>query len=160
MNPLAFLSPYKLAAEIAVFGAIAAGTAFGAHQFLEHERDIGRHEVQARWDAQTAKDVIAGKIETDRLAKQAADAVTNGALRDQTIRTLSASSAAASGSLRDAIATAVSGSMSSNAVDALRDTTRALGAISVECQARRGEMAESFERVNSEKSTLMDAWPR
>lgn len=153
MNPLSLLSPYKLMIEIAVFSALLFG-------LVEHERSIGRQEVRAQWDAQIAKDKAAGQIETERLAKQAADAEKNGALRDQTIRTLSASSAAASGSLRDAIAAAVSGSMSSTSADALRDTARALGTISTECQARRGEVAESFERVNSEKRTLIEAWPK
>lgn len=156
---MSFLSPYKLLMEIIVIGALAGGVAWGVHQFLEHERDIGRKEVQARWDTQTAKDVETARAETERLAKVAEVAEKNGATREQTIRTLAAAAGTASLGLRDTITT-ISGSMSNATADALRSTITAYGDVLKECSGRRRAVAEEAERINSEKQTLIEAWPR
>lgn len=160
MGVLAFFSPYKLAIEIALIGSLAAGAVFGVHQFLEHERQIGRDEVQGKWDAQTAKDIAAARAREADLIKQRDDAITNGAKRDETIRTLASAAGASSVGLRDSVAAAVGRSVSSATADALRDTTRTLGGILVECEGRRRGVAETAERLNSEKQTLIDAWPK
>jgi hypothetical protein len=67
---LAALAPYKLAAEIAMFGALAAGAAFGIHQLLEYDRDIGGAEVQLRWNKQITADTEAARVRTDQMAAQ------------------------------------------------------------------------------------------
>jgi hypothetical protein len=155
---LARLAPYKLAAEIAVFGALAAGALVGVHNFLEHERDIGRTEVRAQWvqaNAAAAK-LAAEQTETWRAASAAA--TTAGEKRDETIRTLAATSAAAAGGLRDAIARA-DRAVPDYSADALRALTSTYGQLLEECSGRRIEVAEEAERLNNEKRTLMEAWP-
>jgi uncharacterized protein (DUF2252 family) len=159
MSILDALSPYKLLAEIVVIGSLAAGTAYGIHQFLEHERQIGRNEVRALWDAQTAKDERAARIETARLAKQAEDAEKNGANREQTIRTLATASGNANLGLRDTLAT-IRGGVPSATVDALGKSIATLSTVLAECSGRYQGLAEKADRHASDVKTLQEAWPK
>lgn len=156
---IAFLAQYKLAAEIAILGALVAGVAYGGHCLLEHERDIGRNEIRAQWDKQIADDKEAARIRSAELQAQRDAAVTEGTKRDETIRTLAVSSAAATGSLRDAIAK-INSAVPNYSADALRALASAYGDVLAECQGRRTEVAEEAERLNSEKRTLIEAWPK
>jgi hypothetical protein len=158
MSILDVLSRYKLAAEIAVFGALVAGVVHGSHQFLEHERDIGRQEVRAEWDRQIAVDKEAARIQSAELLAQRDTAATEGAKREETIRSLAASSAAAAGGLRDAVAK-INRAVPDYSADALRALTGTYGQLLEECAGRRREVAEEAERLNSEKRTLIEAWP-
>jgi hypothetical protein len=153
------LAPYKLAFEILVFGALAAGVVYGAHQVLEHEREIGRQEVRAEWDQQIAKDKEAARAQTDDWRAQRDTAATEGAKREETIRSLAATSAAAAGSLRDAVAK-INGAVPNYSADALRALSSTYGQLLEECAGRRRELAEETERINSEKRTLIEAWPK
>ena len=159
MSILTALAPYKLAAEIAVFGALAGAVTFGVHEFLEHERDIGRAEVQARWDKQDAADKEAARVRTAEMATQATTAANEGAKREETIQALAATAAATSGGLRDAVAK-INGSVPSLSVDALRALTSTYGQLLSECEGRRAGVAIEAERLNSEKRTLIEAWPK
>lgn len=158
MSIVTALAPYRLAAEIAVFGALAGGVILGVHLVLDHQRDIGRAEVQARWDKQIAADKDAARVRTDQMAAQVSNAVTQGAKRDETIQALAATVAASSGSLRDAIAK-TNGGVPSLSVDALRALTSTYGQLLGECEGRRAAVAGEAEKLNSEKRTLMEAWP-
>jgi hypothetical protein len=155
---LARLAPYKLAAEILIFGALAAGAAVWIHQFLEHERDIGRAEVKAEWDRANvaAEKAALAQSEAWRGARDAA--ITEGVKREETIRSLAATSAAAAGGLRDAVAK-INRAVPDYSADALRSLTRTYGQLLEECAGRRREVAEEAERLNSEKRTLIEAWP-
>jgi Tfp pilus assembly protein PilX len=155
---LARFAPYKLAAEIMVFGLIAAGVLYGAHQFLEHERDIGRQEVQRRWDRQIALDKAAAATQTADWQARLTAATTEGAKREETIRSLAANAAAATGGLRDAVAK-INGAVPSYSTDALRAVTSTYGDLLAECAARRQNVAEEAERLNSEKRAMIEAWP-
>lgn len=152
------LAPYKLLFEILVIGALAAGAAVGIHEFLEHERDIGRQEVQARWDKQIAADKLAAAAQTADWQARLQAATIEGEKRNETIRSLAASAAAASGGLRDTIARVDRG-MPNYSADALRDIARTYRNIFAECEGRRREVAEKLELLNSEKRTLIEAWP-
>lgn len=156
---IAFLAQYKLAAEIAILGALVAGVAYGGHCLLEHERDIGRNEIRAEWGKQIAADKEAARIRSDEMKAQRDAAQTEGAKRDETIRTLAASSAAATGGLRDAISK-INGAVPNYSADALRALASAYGDVLAECQGRRTAVAEEAERLNSEKRTLIEAWPK
>ncbi len=158
MSIVAALSPYKLVAEIIVFGLLASGTLIGVHMFLEHERDIGRAEVQDRWDKQIAKDEKLARERTSELAAQRDNAVTDGTKREETIQKLANANAAASGGLRDAVAKINSG-VPNYSSDALRALTSTYGQLLAECVGRRTEVAVEAERLNSEKRTLIEAWP-
>jgi hypothetical protein len=153
------LARYKLLFEILVIGGLAASAAAGVHAFLEHERAIGRQEVQAQWDRQVAIDRAAVAAQTADWQARLQAATTDGAKREETIRNLAASAAAATGGLRDAIAS-VDRAVPDYSSDALRALTGTYGQLLEECAGRRREVAEEAERLNSEKKTLIESWPR
>jgi len=159
MSILDAIMPYKLLIEVAVFGSLALGAVVKVHQAIEahdeHVRDGVRTEYAQK--LAEAKDA-AHKRETELIA-QRDDAITKGNEREQTIRSLAASNAAATVGLRNTAAS-ISSSLSSYSVDALRAVASAYGNVFTECAARRGEMAEIAERLNSEKQTLIDSWPK
>jgi hypothetical protein len=156
---LAGLGRYKLAFEILVFGALAAGAVYEAHQFLEHERDIGRNEVRAEYVKQLADAKDAARLREQQLQSQVNEANQHAQERDQTIQALAARTGVSTNGLRDTIA-AIGSSMSGATADALRNTARTYGDVLAECAARRGELAITAERLNSEKRTLIEAWPQ
>jgi hypothetical protein len=155
----ATLARYKLAAEILVFGVLAGAGAYGAHLVLEHAREAGRTEVRAEWDRQTAKDKEAAAAITEAWRGARDTAITEGAKREETIRSLAATSAAAAGGLRDAVAK-IDRAVPDYSTDALRATVRTYGQLLESCHRERGESAAETERINSEKRTLIEAWPR
>jgi hypothetical protein len=152
------LAPYKLAFEILIFGALAAGVVYGVHQFLEHERDIGRQEVRSEYAKQLAAAKDAAHQRETELTAQRDKAIENAQQRDQTIQALAARTGVSTNGLRDTIA-AIGSSVSSATADALRETTHTYGNILAECSTRRGELAGEAEKLNSEKRTLIEAWP-
>jgi vacuolar-type H+-ATPase subunit I/STV1 len=152
------LARYKLGAEILVFGALAASGAYGAHLVLDHAREAGRAEVRAEWDRASAAAEKAARAQTESWHAQRDAAVTEGAKREETIRSLAATSAAAAGGLRDAVAK-IDGAVPDYSADALRALTSTYGQLLEECNGRRSEVAEEAERLNSEKRTMIEAWP-
>lgn len=160
MNPItAVIARYKLLFEIVLIGALALVTMWGVHMFLEHERDIGRAEVQALWNKQIATDQAAARVKTAELAAQADEARKNGADREQTIRTLATATGSASNSLRDTLA-AIRGGVPSASQEALAKSTTALAAVLTDCQGRYRELAEKADRHASDAKTLDEAWPK
>ena len=154
----AALARYKLGAEILVFGALASGGAYGAHLVLEHAREAGRAEVRAEWDRASAAAEKAAQAQTDNWRVQRDAAATEGAKREETIRSLAATSAAAAGGLRD-VAAKIDRAVPDYSADALRAVTRTYGELLAEFAGRRSEVAAEAERLNSEKRTLIEAWP-
>jgi hypothetical protein len=153
------LAPYKLAAEILIFGALAGGAVYGVHLVLEHQRDVGRAEVKAEWDRANAAAEKAALAQTEAWRGARDAAINEGAKREETIRSLAATSAAAAGGLRDAIAK-INRAVPDYSIDALRALTGTYGQLLEECSGRRREVAEEAERLNSEKRTLIEAWPK
>jgi len=156
---IAALARYKLAAEILVFGAMAGAGAYGVHLVLEHAREAGRAEVRAEWTRVSAAAEKAAQAQTEGWRAQRDAAATEGAKRDETIRSLAATSAAAAGGLRDAVAR-IDRAVPDYSADALRATVRTYGELLESCHRERGESAAETERINSEKRTLIEAWPR
>lgn len=152
------LARYRLVAEILAAGALAVGAILGGHLALEHAREVGRTEVRAEWDRQAAKDKEAVAAITEAWRGARDTAIIEGAKREETIRSLAATSAAAAGGLRDII-TKVDRAVPDYSSDALRAVTRTYGELLAECAGRRGEVAAEAERLNSEKRTLIEAWP-
>jgi len=154
----ATLARYKLAAEILVFSALACAGVYGVHRVLEHAREAGRAEVRAEWERQIARDEKAAAAITEAWRGARDNAITDGAKREETIRSLAATSAAAAGGLRDAVAK-IDRAVPDYSADALRALTSTYGQLLAECSGRRSEVAEEAERLNSEKRTLIEAWP-
>lgn len=160
MNPIAgFFAPYKLLLEIALIGSLAAGAVYGVHQFLEHERDIGRQEVRAEYADKLAEAKEAARKREAELTTQRDEAVSYANERDQTIRTVAAGGAAASVGLRDTLA-GIRNSVPSATVETLRQSTATLATVLGDCQARYRELAEKADRHASDSKTLSDAWPK
>lgn len=155
MNPLAYLRVAELLAGL----AIVSGICWGAHEFLEHERDIGRNEVRAEYAQKLTEAKDAARQRETELLAQRDDAINKGNEREQTIRSLAASNATAAVGLRDTTAN-ISNRLSSLSSDALRAVASAYGNVFTECAARRGALAEDLERANSDKQTLIDSWPK
>jgi hypothetical protein len=153
-----FFAPYRLGIEIAVFGALVAGVVVGVHEFLEHERNIGRAEVQATWDKQKIADAALKAQREEEFKNQIATAVAQGQTRESLIRTLAAGSSNASVSLRNTLA-AISGGVPSATIDALRLSTSTLAGVLSDCQGQYRDLAEKADRHASDVKTLTQAWP-
>lgn len=154
MNPLAYLRVAEFLAGLALIGGIC----WGAHEFLEHERDIGRNEVRAEYAQKLSEAKDAARQREMEMQNQLNDAVKRGQEREKTIQTLAAASDAASLGLRDTIKS-IGSRVPSLSEDALRSLTSAYGVLSAECAARRIEVAKDAEGRNTNVQTLIDAWP-
>lgn len=155
MNPLAYLRVAELLAGL----ALIAGICWGVHEFLEHERDIGRNEVRAEYAEKLREAKDAAQLREKELTAQRDDAINKGNDREQTIRSLAASAGASSNGLRDALSR-IGVSVPSASVEALRQSTTTLAAVLGECQDRYRSMAETADRHASDTRTLSDAWPQ
>lgn len=156
---IALLARYKLLFEIALIGALALGAAVGVHLFLEHERDIGRAEVQAKWDHQQELDKEAARAKEAEFATRLNEAIQNGVIRDQTIRTLAAAAGNANVGMRDTLATIRSGVPSASA-EALGQSVATLSSVLAKCTGRYIDVAERADRHASDAKTLDEAWPK
>lgn len=155
MNPLAYLR----VAEVLAGLALVAGICWGVHEFLEHERDIGRNEVRAEWAQKLQDEKDAAARREAELRAQRDDAIAQGVTRETLIRNLAAGSNASSVGLRDALTTIRNG-VPSATVEALRNSTTTLTTVLADCQARYRSLAETADRHASDARTLSDAWPQ
>jgi hypothetical protein len=152
------LAPYKLAAEIAVFGALAVGAVYGAHQFLEHERDIGRAEVRAEYEKQLAaakEDAV--KKERDWQARFN-DAINQGAKNAQALQTAATAAAVSSSSLRDTIAT-LRERLPGASAEASRAYASTLATLFAECKDEYRAMGQAAQGHANDAATLGAAFP-
>lgn len=155
---LGALSPYKLAAKIAVFGALATGVVYETHQFLEHERDIGRQEVQARWDAQKAADKLAAdKQEKDWREKYDA-AINQGAKNEQAARAAAAAANAAADSLRNTSANILK-LLPGASAETARAYASAYQAVFAKCVGEYKALGERATGHANDAAALDAAWP-
>lgn len=154
-----FFTQYKRWFEIIAIGLAIVALVVGFQMFCEGQREKGRVEVRAEYAEQMriAKEG-ADKLERE-LRSRVDDAVVKGNEREQTIRNLATANSNASIGLRNATAS-IGNSLPSLSIDALRNVASAYGNILTECQSRYGEMAATSERLNSEKQTLIDSWPK
>lgn len=153
-----FFSPYKLLIEIVLIGGLFIGAVWGAHLFLEHEREIGRTEVRAEYATKLQEAKDAAKLVENALNARIAAAELKGNEREQTIRTVAASGAAASSSLRDTLAN-IRGGVSSNTVEALGKSVTTLATVFAECQGRYLEVATAADRHANDSAKYQAAWP-
>lgn len=159
MTLLAGMIPWRGLIECLIGVALVAGITIAAHSVLEHERELGRGEVRAEYVRQLHAAQDAAKLREAELTTQRDKAITDATQRDQTIRTLAAKSGVAADGLRDTIA-ALGVRVSSATGDALRDTARTYGQLLTACDGEQRSMAIEAERANSDKRTLIEAWPR
>lgn len=159
MNPVNYIQRYIRVAEVLAIITAIISFAVWWHRHDMKEQDIGYQRAVAEYQAKLVTAQEAARQREVDMAKQLQEAQNAAAQRDQTIRTLSAATGAASNSLRDTINTIRSGVPVATA-DALRQSVDKLGAILNECQGRYRSVAEAADRAESDKRTLMDAWPK
>jgi hypothetical protein len=131
---------------------------YAVHRFLEHERDIGRNEVRAEYAVKLADAKEVAAIQLKEMTAQRDTAISKGTEREQTLRAVSASAAAASVSLRDTLESIRNG-VPTATIEALRNSTGTLTTVLTECQGRYRDLAEKADRHASDAKTLSDAWP-
>ena len=149
---IARLMPYRwliLAALLFGAGWQINGWRMG-RQIAEIERDAANAKAAAVNESRAKEQYYVSKLQ------EAQSALTKS---QETIRTLSAANVAISNGLRDT-ANSIKSRLPSLTADALRDVARTYGDIFTECQTRRGELAETAERLNAEKRALIEAWPK
>lgn len=155
----AALLRYRLTAEILAVLALLGGLLFGVHLVFEHQREIGRKEVRDEWDRAN----LAGEkasVEKERLWQGQVNLATKGGNeREEAIKTMAGAASGAAVGLRNATAE-INRAMSSYSADALRALTSAYGDIYTKCDTERTGFATEAERLNSEKRTLIESWPK
>lgn len=153
------LAPYKLAAEILIFGALGVAAVIGIHQFLEHERDIGRQEVQARWNEQKAADKLAAEKQEKDWREKYDAAINQGAMNAQALRTDAAAARVASDRLRDTNQS-LQQLLAGASAETARKYAAAYQAVFADCVGRYREMGEKAQGHANDTATLSAAWPQ
>jgi hypothetical protein len=153
------LAPYKLAAEILIFGALAVGAAIGIHQFLEHERDIGRQEVQSRWDQQKAADKLAADRQEKDWREKYDAAINLGSENAKALRTDASAARAASDRLRDTNQS-LQQLLAGASAETARKYAAAYQAVFADCVGRYRSMGEAAQGHANDAATLSAAWPQ
>lgn len=158
MGFLAGLIPSRWLIEGLIGIACAVGITIAGHSFLEHERDLGRHEVQARWDEQKKLDQAAAlKQERDWRTKYD-DAIHQGAEHAQASRLAAAAANAAADSLRNT-SDRFSRLLPSATADAARQYAAAYQAVFTDCVGRYKALGERADGHALDAATLSAAWP-
>ena len=155
----AFLSPYKLLIEAIAIGALILGISIGIHTFLQHEQQIGYDKAVAEYTAKMLTAEKAARVKEQAFTQQIQEAQHAAIEREQTLKTVAAAASASSLSLRDTIAHIRSG-VPTATLDALRQSTIALGTVFADCQDRYRSMAATADATASDTKKLMDAWPK
>lgn len=158
MSPSDYLHRYIRVAEVILVLLALCFVAWEVHQFAEHERDIGRKEVQALWDAQTARDKLARAADEARWAKNKSGAEDHATDRQQINDAARAAAGAVAGSLRNAIAAAAAPRSDDTAATARKDAAT-LGALLADCEGRYRGMAALADGHASDVKMLIEAWP-
>lgn len=156
---LALLSRYKIAAECIVGAALLAFVIYQGHEFLEHERDIGRNEVRAEYSKQLAdaKDAAA-KIETDWRAKYNA-AIQQGAANEKALRVAAAATASAADSLRDTNAE-LRRRLPGATAEAARAYAATISRLLDDCKEQYRQVGQDAQGYANDAATLSSAYPK
>jgi uncharacterized iron-regulated membrane protein len=126
----------------------------------------GMQHTQARWDAekvtmqaQLLKSEQANRAKESQLKQQVIEAQNDAKKRETKLAADAADARAESGRLRNSIAT-IRAELPSLAADAVRRYADTTSIVLGECQDRYSELAETADRLDSDRQTLGEAWPR
>jgi len=155
---LARFAPYKLLFEILVIGSLAAGVAVGVHEFLEHERQIGRDEVQARWDQQKRDDKAAGEAREKEWREKYDAAINQGAKNAQALQADAAAARAAADRLHDTN-TSLQQLLANAPAETARQYASAYQAVFADCVGRYQEMGRAAQGHLNDYEAVSAAWP-
>jgi hypothetical protein len=133
------IAPYWLAIKLGAGALLLALLAYLGHSYMEGEREAARQEVRDQYAVELAKAKDAAQQRERQLFERIITATEKG-------------------NQRESIATIRNG-LPDHSDDALRQTASTLGELLASCEGRRRSVAEEAELLNSEKQTLIDAWP-
>lgn len=156
---LSFLTPYKLAIEIAVFGILAAGVIWCIHLYNDHQQTIGYQRAVAEYTAKLEQAKADAKAQEDIFRKQLEDANNAAAKREQTIRTSADAARAASASLSDALNN-LRNSVPGATAASLANSVATLATVLGNCSERYRDVAEKADRHASDAQRILDSWPK
>lgn len=159
MSFLDFLDPYKkIIWAVSILTAVAL-IGWAGHRFLEYERDIGRNEVQARWDKQKLKDQEAALKQQEAWAAQIDKANQERALYEQRLQALADALGTTSDRLRDTISTKRAGLATASA-DAARQAADSFGAVLSDCRKEYEQLAKAADGHVGDVREFEAKWPR
>ena len=150
---------YKLLIEILLIGSIVTGAIFGIHSFLMHEQQIGYDRAAGEYKDKLIEAQKQAEIQTkefNRRIQEANDAATK---REKVLQASADATAAANRGLLNTIGN-FRDSVSGASTDALSRSVNTLLSVFGECTTRYTEVARSLDRANSDKQTLIQAWPK
>lgn len=155
---IALIARYKLLLEIVLIGALASGVMWGVHEFLEHERDIGRKEVTALWDARKKADKdAADKLEASWKARYE-DAINQGAENAKIARAAAATANASADRLRSTSAD-IAKLIPTASAETARAYASAYQTVFHQCVGEYRSMGESAQGHFNDWQTIDRAWP-
>jgi hypothetical protein len=156
---LARFAPYKLAAEILVFGLLAAGALYEVHEFCMRQQQIGYDRAKAEQaridDVRTQAQAQIDAANTQRVQ----DALSKADDRAKLQANLNAAVGVSADRLQHAI-DSVRASSDTATVDALRETTATLTTVFQDCAGRYRAVAAAADGHASDVQTLTEAWPQ
>lgn len=153
------ITPYLTSIKIGLAALLIAGLLMLGYR-------SGSAHVQAKWNvaklAQAQadqKDEAENRAKEQAYAKQLEDAQNAATKRDAALKTDNNALRAANLGMRDQL-NAIREQLPSLTADAVRRYADTASVVLSECQSRYSTLAETTDRLDSERQTLMDAWPK
>lgn len=159
MSIIDAINPYKRVIEFAAVVTAVALVAWAGHQFLEYERDIGRAEVQAKWNAQKLVDQEAALAKEAQWKAQQVQAEEERKLNEQRLQALVAALDGTAGSLRNAIAAKRAG-LGTASPDAVIKTADSFGIVLDYCIQRYSAVAKAADGHVLDIRDIETRWPK
>lgn len=156
-----------LAAKLATVGVVFALILAAVLTFAGYQRDVGRDEVTAKWDAQRVKDLEALNKVRDQVRKLEGDlqAKVEEAQRakqreHRRVADMAASAAAADERLRDSVDQYATGlAIAQDSLEACRERTSTLGSLHSEALRSHRQCQVDSEALASDVRLLLRSWP-
>ena len=151
--------PYRWLVVALAALAAAVALAAGVHAYNIAQQDIGYRRAKQEYADKLAVAQAESLDRERKLTQQRDEAISHATERDQTIRSLASSSAAAADGLRRAI-DATRARLPSDSPGAARYAADTFATLFDECQVRYRDVAEKADRHANDVQTLIAAWPK
>ena len=154
MNPAAYLRATEALAAL----ALVLGLCWGAHEFLQHEQQIG-------YDRRVAEDKVAeaaakeAALKTERSMQSKVDEAQNARNQQIQVNQVAADAASAAADRLRVAASDLTRRVSADPGKAGPDAAATLAQLLGECSERYRGMARSADGHAADAKALSDAWP-
>jgi seryl-tRNA synthetase len=152
---VSFLLPWRWL----LFGLIAAALITGVLQLDKSRQSIGYDRAVAEYTAQALKADQAARAREQALQAKVTKAQDDSKLRETKLSADAAAARRAVSGLRDDLA-AIRASLPNLARDAIERYADTASVVFQECADQYSALAAKVDAINSERQTLIDAWPR